>query len=355
MRILGIETSADETSVAVVEDGQHLLSNVIASSVDLTAKYGGIVPEVAARSHLEVITPVIEEALLQANASWDEIDAIAVTRGPGLLGSLLIGSLAARSLAITKNKPLYGVNHVQAHVYANFITSASPALRASYQLSASQPKFPFLALIVSGGHTQLVLMQGHLKYQILGKTSDDAAGEAFDKVAKILGLPQPGGPAIAKAALPGNHEAIKLPIAKAGELNFSFSGLKTAVLRAVQELCGQDYTFPSSKLPDLLNSQQVADVAASFQSTAVKALVDATVKASRQYESVEAVLAGGVAANQLLRQELARSLPIPLLYPDIKLCTDNAAMIAALGYHISTSVKTGVDPYALTVDPSLVM
>ncbi len=347
MRILGIETSCDETAAAVVEDGQRLLSNVIASSVDLHAAYGGVVPEIAARSHLESILPVINEALSQAKTNWDDIDAIAVTQGPGLIGSLLIGVLTARTLAITKNKPLYAVNHVKAHVYATFITKGM----ADYHFPAHPPDFPLLALIVSGGHSSLVLFESHSRYKLLGQTADDAVGEAFDKVAKMLGLPYPGGPAIAQAAKKGDSTSVKLPIAQMSGYDFSFSGLKTAVLRAAQALAGKDYTFASSGLPEALTSAQKADLAASFQATALKTLVDRLEKACRQYQPASVAIVGGVAANSELRRLAEAALP-SVIYPDVKLCTDNAAMIAAAAF-FGRSTNTPVDPYGLSVEPGL--
>lgn len=357
MKILGIESSADETAAAVVEEGKKLLSNIVASSLDLHTVYGGIVPEIAARSHLEVIVPVVDEALKTAKTSWDEIDAIAVTYGPGLGGSLLIGLLTARTLAIAKNKPLYGVNHVTAHVYANFLTDKAdiPQL-AAYRLNEKQPDFPLLALIVSGGHSQLVLFKNHFDYQVLGQTADDAVGEAFDKVAKMLGLPYPGGPSIAKEAQKGDIKAIKLPKAKmSNTYDFSFSGLKTAVLRSAQELAGQDYTFPSSGLPQALTEAQKADIAASFEDTAIQTLIDNLKVAIRQFNPKSIVLAGGVAASQYLRQQIEQHIDQPVLYPDIKLCTDNAAMIAALGYFMATNNQPTADPYSLEIDPGLQM
>jgi N6-L-threonylcarbamoyladenine synthase len=348
MKILGIETSCDETAAAVVEDGQTMLSNVVSSSVDLHAVYGGVVPEIAARSHIEVIVPVIKQAMADAGTSWDDIDAIAVTQGPGLIGSLLIGILTARTLAITKDKPLLPINHVLAHTYANIITSTP---LPGYHLAASPPEFPFLALIVSGGHSQLMLYKSHKNYNILGQTRDDAVGEAFDKVAKILGLPYPGGPSIDKAATNGDPQAIKLPKSKLDNpYDFSFSGLKTATLRAAQELAGKDYTFPSYELPKVLNDVQKADLAASFQQTAVETLADAVVAAEKQYRPKSVLLAGGVAANQALRKELQSRLKTPLLCPDINLCTDNAAMIAAAAFY---QPHKAADPYKLTVIPSL--
>ena len=434
MRILGIESSCDETAAAVVEDGERLLSNVVNSQIDIHAEYGGVIPEIAARSHLEVINPVIKKALSDADCTWDDIDAIAVTYAPGLIGSLLIGTLAARTLAIIHNKPLYKIHHVEAHVYANFITkqgshhiidksktveptsavvfeeavtgASSPVSRTprageatrkeysetdapipSQQLATvssapnasgsavrktigtderspaclnlilphHQPAFPLLALIVSGGHSQLVLFQNHGDYQLIGQTQDDAVGEAFDKVAKIIGLPYPGGPAIAKAAELGDPHAFHLPIAKlAGEYDFSFSGLKTAVLRTVQREVGKDFTFPSHELPELVNDSLRHNMAASFQYTAVKTLVDKTKKAYDNFQPASVVIAGGVAANQELRRQLRGVLPIDIEYAPIQLCTDNAAMIAALGY-FRAQIDQPADPYDLEVQPSLSM
>jgi N6-L-threonylcarbamoyladenine synthase len=306
------------------------------------------VPEIAARSHIEVITPVIEKALSDAKLSWSQIDAIAVTQGPGLIGSLLIGVLTARTLAIAKDKPLYPVNHVLAHTYANFIT-ATPL--PGYTLNATAPEFPFVALTVSGGHSQLLLYKGHNNYNILGQTRDDAVGEAFDKVAKILGLPYPGGPSIDKAAAKGNPTAVKLPKSKLDNpYDFSFSGLKTAVLRAAQQMAGKDFTFPSYELPAALSRRQKEDLAASFQKTAAETLADATVKAEAEFAPKAVLLAGGVAANHALREELKSRLSTPLLCPDIKLCTDNAAMIAAEAFY---GPKLAADPYNLEVIPSL--
>ena len=430
MRILGIESSCDETAAAVVEDGERLLSNVVNSQIDIHAEYGGVIPEIAARSHLEVINPVIKKALSDADCTWDNIDAIAVTYAPGLIGSLLIGTLAARTLAIIHNKPLYKIHHVEAHVYANFITkqgshhiidksktveptsvvvfeeavtgASSPVSRAprageatrkeysekmiaevgdvlnavakesdekasrraeavvnssnlALSLPHHQPAFPLLALIVSGGHSQLVLFQNHGDYQLIGQTQDDAVGEAFDKVAKIIGLPYPGGPAIAKAAELGDPRAFHLPIAKlAGEYDFSFSGLKTAVLRTVQREVGKDFTFPSHELPELVNDSLRHNMAASFQYTAVKTLVDKTKEAYDNFQPASVVIAGGVAANQELRRQLRRALPIDIEYAPIQLCTDNAAMIAALGY-FRAQIDQPADPYDLEVQPSLSM
>lgn len=342
MKILGIESSCDETAASVVEDGRVLLSNVVHSQIDLHAEYGGVVPEVAARSHIEVINPVITQALTSASLTWDDIDAIAVTYAPGLIGSLLVGTLAARTLALLKNKPLYPIHHVEAHVYANF-------------LNQKAPQFPMLALIVSGGHSQLVLFHDHGNYELLGQTQDDAVGEAFDKVAKIIGLPYPGGPSIAKAALEGDATKYSFPKARMQRpYDFSFSGLKTAVLRAVQHEVGVDFTFPSHELPARLNDAQRADFAASFQRIAVETLVDKAQKAFNDYSPKSIVIAGGVAANQELRRQLSERLPVPIDYAPMNLCTDNAAMIATLGYYYAQK-NDPISPYDLEVIPSLSM
>ncbi|HMH69856.1 MAG TPA: tRNA (adenosine(37)-N6)-threonylcarbamoyltransferase complex transferase subunit TsaD [Candidatus Saccharimonadales bacterium] len=342
MKVLGIESSCDETAASVVEDGRVLLSNVINSQIDIHAAYGGVVPEVAARSHIEVINPVIAQALIDASLTWDDIDAIAVTYAPGLIGSLLVGTLAARTLALLKNKPLYPIHHVEAHVYANF-------------LNATAPEFPMLALIVSGGHSQLVLFRDHGDYELLGQTQDDAVGEAFDKVAKIIGLPYPGGPSVATAALSGDAKKYPLPKARMqNPYDFSFSGLKTAVLRAVQREVGVDFTFPSHELAARLNDVQRADFAASFQRVAVETLVDKAEKAFKDYSPKSVVIAGGVAANQELRRELSARLPLHIDYAPMNLCTDNAAMIATLGYYYAQK-NAATDPYDLEVIPSLSM
>ncbi len=357
MRILGIESSCDETAAAIVEDGHRLLSNVVRTQIDIHKVYGGVVPEVAARSHIEVITPVIEQALTDAQLTWDDIDGIAVTYAPGLLGSLLIGTLAARTIAQQKNIPLYPIHHVEAHVYANFLTGQSSAQeqRQALTLPSKQPEFPMLALIVSGGHTQLVLFKDHGNYELLGQTQDDAVGEAFDKVAKIIGLPYPGGPSVAEAAKQGNPLKYTLPKAKLqGAYDFSFSGLKTAVLRAVQREVGVDTTFPSFKLAERLNAVQQADFAASFQHVAVETLVDKAEKAFHDHSPASIVIAGGVAANQELRRQLQERLPVAIEYAPPQLCTDNGAMIATLGCFYAERA-TPVSPLELEVQPSLSM
>ncbi len=358
MKILGIESSADEQAAAVVQDGRRLLSSVVASSLDLHVAFGGIVPEIAARSHIEVIIPTINEALHSASPTshsddlWSSIDAIAVTYGPGLLGSLLIGVLTARTLAIAKNKPLYAVNHVEAHAYASFINETG----SNFKLPKTAPKFPILALIVSGGHTQLVLFKDHFDYRVLGRTLDDAVGEAFDKVAKMLGLPYPGGPSIAEAAKSGDHNAFKFPRARTeNAYDFSFSGLKTAVFRAAQIQSGHSYDFPSTKLPRALNEAQKADIAASFQQTAIEDLISHLKAAEEEFQPKSLVIAGGVATNQLLRDEAKKVLGTEVIIPPIQLCTDNAAMVAALGYYQASHKRRPADPYSLEPDPSLKM
>ena len=353
MRILGIETSCDETAAAIVEDGYRLHANKVSSSIQLHMPYGGVVPEIAARSHIEVINSVIQQALEEANCQWQSIDGIAVTYGPGLGGSLLIGVLTARTLAITFNKPLYAVNHAEGHVYANFLTSTK---LQNYALPGQQPSFPLLALIVSGGHTQLVLFRDHFDYTLLGQTGDDAIGEAFDKVAKIIGLPYPGGPSISQEATKGDPHAIALPKAKlANPYDFSFSGLKTAVLRRAQAEIGADFTFPSKDISTRLNDVQKANIAASFQQVAIETIVDKTVDAFTEFQPASVVIAGGVAANSELRRQLAERLPINIQYTDIKLCTDNGAMIATLGCYKAMLKQPTADPYTLDIAPNLNM
>ena len=364
MRVLGIETSCDETAAAVVDDGQYLRSNVVASQIDIHKKYGGVVPEIASRSHVEVVNSVVDEAIEKADTNWGEIDAIAVTHGAGLAGSLLVGTLAARTLALVKNKPLYPANHVLGHVFANFMLTP-------------QPEFPMLALIVSGGHSQLALFNSPLEYVLLGQTQDDAVGEAFDKVAKVIGLPYPGGPSIENASANGDEHAYDFPKAtmprreinipsewlqsgQAGSYtiqnsyDFSFSGLKTAVLRKVQSECGKDYHFPSYQLPELLSEGQRNDFAASFQRLAIETLVDKTMLAFDEFRPASVVIAGGVAASKELRRQLSDRLPIEINYADFKLCTDNAAMIASLGYYLAQQQEPA-NPHSVTIEPNLKM
>lgn len=353
MVVLGIETSCDETSVGIVRDGHELLACVTASSLEIHAQYGGVVPEIAAREHIQAITPTLKQALQQAQLNWKDIDAIAVTYGAGLGGSLLIGVLTARSLAITKKKPLYAINHVEGHVYANFLTKTS---LPGYDLPENPPEFPLLALIVSGGHSQLVLFQEHFTYTLLGQTHDDAIGEAFDKVAKIIGLTYPGGPSIAKIAVNGSPSAFAFPKARMhGRFDFSFSGLKTAVLRATQAVVGVPHNFPSFKLAERLNKAQKADIAASFQKIAVETVVDKTIDAFNTFSPKSVVIAGGVAASGELRAQMKNRLPIPINYTDVKLCTDNGAMIAALGCFKAMNNQPTADPYSLDIKPNLSM
>lgn len=428
MLILGIETSCDETAAAVVEDGRRILSNVVVSQIDIFAEYGGVIPEVAARNHLEVMMPVVNKALSDAECSWDEIDAIAVTYAPGLLGSLLIGTLTARTLAILHNKPLYAVHHLKSHVYANWISGGesknTPLRNAPSGLSSqasvapyflrreicsseeysldSQPNFPLLAMVISGGHTQILRMEEHNKFEIVGTTRDDAVGECFDKVAKVLGLSYPGGPSIAKAAQNGDTSKYKLPHPKVEGLDFSFSGLKTAVLRAVQKELGLPISHPSYDLKNHLTAQQVADFAASFQKTVVEILIDKLKMALEKYPDTKSiVIAGGVSANKKLRSEIAsfvRGLKsykvisesaacpsdtlraaqakssrsaehialsdttksgsiskeaISLFFPAVELSGDNGAMVGAAAYYEIQSGVKPVDPYKLNIYPRI--
>lgn len=336
MKILGIETSCDETAAAVVEDGVRILSNVVVSQIDIFAEYGGVIPEIAARSHLEAMMPVVNRALKDANCTWDDIDAIAVTHAPGLLGSLLIGTLTARTLAILHNKPLYAVHHLKSHIYANWLE------REKF------PEFPILALVVSGGHTQILSMQKHNDFKIIGTTFDDAVGECFDKIAKILGLPYPGGPSIAKAAMSGDPNKYRFPHPKVDGYNFSFSGLKTAVLRAVQKELGLPISHPSHDLKNHLSEQQVANFAASFQKTAIDILKETLEKAEIEYPAKSIVLAGGVSANSELRNALKDAY-----FPEIRFSGDNGAMVAAACYFEIQDGKQPTDPYELNIYPRI--
>ena len=342
MRVLGIESSCDETAAAVVEDGTKILSNVVNSQIDIHRLYGGVVPEVAARSHLEVVNAVIDQALVNASLSWKDIDAIAVTYGPGLVGSLLIGTLAAKTCAYIFKIPLYKINHIEAHVYANYLTS-----------QIAGPVFPFIALIISGGHTELVNFTDHGNCQIIGTTVDDSVGEVFDKVAKFIGLTYPGGPAISKAAKQGDPRKYVLPIANLkGKYNFSFSGLKTATLRLTQQIAGVDYSYPSFKLANKLSPEQVNDIAASFEYTVSKTLAKKAKLAYEEYQPKSFLLAGGVSANDEIRQHLSDVMSIPIKCPPINLCTDNAAMVASLGYFRS-KIDKETSPFELDVCPTL--
>lgn len=314
MKILGIESSCDETAASVVENGSGVLSSKIASQLEIHARYGGVVPEVASRQHMLAIVPIIEEALSEAKAGWNDLDAVAVTRGPGLAGSLLVGVNTAKAISLARKLPLIGVNHLEGHIYANWLTGAPI-------------HFPVICLIVSGGHSDLVLMKGHGDYTLLGHTRDDAAGEAFDKVARILGLGYPGGPMIEQAARKG-AATIRLPHAwLEGTHDFSFSGIKTALLRMVESGKIDLEDNPEKGLPSRF------DAAASFQKAVIEVLVAKTVALAEEQGVNQILLSGGVAANQALRQHLIDSSPLPVLVPPVIFCTDNAAMIAACAYY----------------------
>ena len=348
MLILGIETSCDETAAAVVENGSHILSNVVVSQIDIFAEYGGVIPEVAARNHLEVIMPVIKKALTDANKTWSDIDAIAVTHTPGLLGSLLIGTLTARTLAILHQKPLYAVHHLKSHIYANWLDSDSTS---SSQPRSSLPTFPLLSLVISGGHTQILKMDAHNHFEIIGTTRDDAVGECFDKVAKILGLPYPGGPAIAHAALTGDRTKYRFPRPKVDGLDFSFSGLKTAVLRTVQSELGLPISHPSYDLKNHLTPAQIADFAASFEKTAVDYLLDKLQAAKKLHPDTKSfVIAGGVSANSLLRKTATARFN-SIYFPAPKFSGDNGAMVAAAAFFEIQSGVAPTDPYKLNILP----
>jgi N6-L-threonylcarbamoyladenine synthase len=317
LKILGIETSCDETSAAVVEDGVTILSNVIASQADFHAQYGGVFPEMASRMHIEAIYPIITQALADAKTALEDIAAVAVTRGPGLPGSLIVGVNVAKGLALGRGLPILGVSHLEGHLYSLFLVER-------------EVRFPVMCLIVSGGHTELVLMIEHLKYNRLGGTIDDAAGEAFDKVGRMLGLPYPGGPNVEKAAAGGDAAAYPFPRAwLEGTCDFSFSGLKTAVLRELKRQTTNVKIGEEPLPPDL----PVADLAASFQAAVVEVLAEKTVAAAREHNAQTIFVAGGVSANGALRSETEhRAGSIPIRFPPLNLCTDNAAMIAAAGH-----------------------
>lgn len=314
-RILAIETSCDETACAILENGRALLSSTIASQMDIHARYGGVYPEVASRQHVLSIIPVVEQTLAQSNLALADMDAIAVTRGPGLAGSLVVGMNMAKGIALGTNLPLVGVNHLEGHIYSAWIHNAG-------EDAPPAPEFPLMALLVSGGHTELNLMTDHLTYRRLGSTRDDAAGEAFDKVARLLGLPYPGGPSVQRAAEKGDPTRFKFPRAKLdGAYDFSFSGLKTAVLYEVNALKKQIGMLP------------VEDLAASFQAAVVDVLFNKTMQAARDYNVKEILVAGGVSANSALRLAFQSQNEYKVNIPAFSLCTDNAAMIAAAGYY----------------------
>lgn len=333
-RILAIETSCDETAAAVIADGTKILSNVVASQIDLHARYGGVFPEVASRRHVEVIHAVVEEAMRQAHLGFDDLDCVAVTRGPGLVGSLLVGVNMAKGLAVSRNLPLLGVNHIEGHIYSLWLAE-----------DAADITFPLVTLVVSGGHTDFYLMTGHGRYQLLGATLDDAAGEAFDKVGRLLGLPYPGGPSIDKVAEHGSPTTFRFPrpLLEKGldadhDYDFSFSGLKTAVMRQA----GQYHS--TSAMP-------VADLAAGFQAAVVETLVEKTAAAAEAFGATAVHVAGGVSANRALRAAMAERLSVPVRVPPPALCTDNAAMIGAAAHF--NFIRGRRDALDMDVTPNL--
>ena len=365
--LLAIETSCDETAAAIVEDGRYVHSNIVASQVEIHQKYGGVVPELASRQHLRAIVPVVTEAMTVADVAWEELDGIAVTHGPGLAGALLVGVNFAKSLAFSLGVPLIGVNHLEGHVYAAWLARSRRARRKEQE---EELRFPLLALVVSGGHTELVLMRGHGDYALVGATRDDAAGEAFDKVGRILGLPYPGGPSVQLAAdqlyrygLRGRRNMVDLPRAwMQGTYEFSFSGLKTAVLRYMQSrMRDQDLSEPLLTSPSgMVNTEvplYVAQVASSFQQSVADVLVAKTVEAAQEFKAQMILVVGGVAANSLLREEILAHAPVPVKIPDFAYCTDNAAMIGACGYFrlqqgLVSDMSLDVDPGARLAPPS---
>lgn len=314
-RILAIETSCDETACAVIENGRALLASTVASQMDIHARYGGVFPEVASRQHVLSIVPVVEETLSKAHLTFSEIDAIAVTRGPGLAGSLVVGVNMAKGLSVGTGLPLIGVNHLEGHLYSAWVYNAGEAI-------PEEPQFPLMVLLVSGGHSELNLMTDHLTYKRLGSTLDDAAGEAFDKVARLLGLPYPGGPSVQRSAEDGDSTRFQFPRAwLEGTWNFSFSGVKTAVLREAK-----DFESKGRSLP-------VPDMSASFQAAVVDVLFKKTMKAAREFGAKEILVAGGVSANRLLRETFRNQKEYKVHIPPLSLCTDNAAMVASAGYY----------------------
>ena len=339
MKILGIETSCDETAAAVIEDGRYIVSNVVATQVEMHAQYGGIVPEVASRQHMRTIIPVVDRALEQAGLELREIDGVAVTHGPGLAGALLVGVNTAKGMALSYDLPFIGVNHLEGHVYAAWLEEGVDP--------ESRPGFPVLCLITSGGHTDLILMDGHGQYRLIGRTRDDAAGEAFDKAARVLGLGFPGGPEIQRVAEAAEGLEPDLPRPRIrNSLDFSFSGLKTAVLRRA-ELKG---LYPPPE-PDGPNPAEVAEVASAFQEAIVDSMVTRTLDAMKQHKVKGVLLGGGVAANSLLRQEMTRRCPVEVIVPRPGLCTDNGAMIGAAAYF--TLRQGAARQWDLDVIPSL--
>lgn len=315
VRILAIESSCDETAAAVISNGRQILSSVVASQIDMHKQFGGVFPEVASRQHVIVVSSVIREAMQKAHLDYSDLDAIAVTRGPGLAGSLVVGVNAAKGLALASGKPLIGVNHLEGHIYSAWLVGANEEI-------FDEPAFPLIVLLVSGGHSEIILVRDHLQYERLGGTLDDAAGEAFDKSARLIGLPYPGGPSIQNAAANGNASAFRFPKARLeNPYDFSFSGLKTSVLRTVQGLKAEN--------PETL---PVADLAASFQRTVAETLFNHTMGAAREKKVKSIVVAGGVSANAAVRTLFESQQEFPVFIPRLEYCTDNAAMIGAAGY-----------------------
>jgi N6-L-threonylcarbamoyladenine synthase len=367
MNILALETSCDETSAAIVQDGRHILASVIASQIDIHKKYGGVVPEVASRQHILSITPVLTETLEKAALDWSAIDAVAVTNGPGLAGALLVGVNVGKAIAFARQKPLIGVNHLESHIYSNWLIP--PDAQEKGEVPPA-PQFPLICLIVSGGHTEIVLITKHGQYQLLGKTQDDAAGEAFDKVSRLLGLGYPGGPLVENAALTGDPN--RFPFTRSwlrGTYDFSFSGLKTAVLRKVQEYqpapsrpapfngkAEEKTARPDLPPPAANTTLPVADIAASFQQAVVEILATKTVAAAEKHGAKAIIIAGGVAANKALRDALiaqAKKMlkPIPVNFPPLVYCTDNGAMVAAAAYFKLKNAKEPPSSLNLDIHP----
>ena len=333
-RILAIETSCDETAAAVIDNGKFIRSNIVASQIDMHQQYGGVFPEMASRAHVEAIVPTVQQAMAVAGASWESLSAVAVTRGPGLPGSLVVGVNAAKGISLARGLPLIGVNHLEGHIYSHWLT------QDLWAQSGGQPPFPVIALIVSGGHTELILMRGHGQYELVGHTVDDAAGEAFDKVARSLGLGYPGGSAIEKLVQEsGDPQRFKFSRPKVsgimrgdrkatnygGAYDFSFSGTKTAVLNLIQEQGGR-------KDGQLLPQVPVADIAAGFQESVVEWLTQTTARAVEAFGAKTVLVGGGVSANKVLRERMQGRLTVPVSFPPLALCTDNAAMIGAAAH-----------------------
>ena len=342
IKVLGIETSCDETAAGVVEGGRRMLSNIISSQADLHSTYGGVVPEVASRQHVQDLLPVLERAMANAGTALDDVDAVAVTYGPGLAGSLITGLNAAKAIAYSLDVPLIGVNHLEGHIYASWLTSTDPE---------DEPGFPLACLVASGGHTDLLLMEGHGDYKLVGRTRDDAAGEAFDKAARILGLGFPGGPEIQRVSQ-GSTGEVKLPRAwMRGSLDFSFSGLKTALLHQAQ--AQGIYPEPPAEMGEIQLEKLVRELAAGFQESVVDVVSAKLVDMAREYRVKGLVLGGGVTANTRLREEITKRSPFPVIVPPPVLCTDNGAMIAACGYY---QFRRGEEwPMELDIDPGLLL